>query len=170
MHGLAVYLKEGLPFARDLSLENSRDFDWLYFIQCLTSFSSINHFLPLYAPFLMQFHRTLMRFSQSTHLLLCLFLETLTSTLTSMQHLIYPLTGFGMLVFFTSIRLFPLLPVIDGFEWFWMGNLHKNIQIGPALFLLLMTFLMILSLLLLSMLLMLLSTPSVTRHLICDNN
>ena len=25
MHGLAVYIKEGLPFARDLSLENSAD-------------------------------------------------------------------------------------------------------------------------------------------------
>ena len=25
MHGLAVYMKEGLPFARDLSLENSVD-------------------------------------------------------------------------------------------------------------------------------------------------
>ena len=25
MHGLAVYMKEGLPFARDLSLENSAD-------------------------------------------------------------------------------------------------------------------------------------------------
>ena len=25
MHGLAVYVKEGLPFARDLSLENSGD-------------------------------------------------------------------------------------------------------------------------------------------------
>ena len=34
MHGLAVYVKEGLPFARDLSQENSADyyvFDWLYF-------------------------------------------------------------------------------------------------------------------------------------------
>ena len=35
MHGLAVYLKEGLPFARDLPLENSADsyyiFDCLYF-------------------------------------------------------------------------------------------------------------------------------------------
>ena len=35
MHGLAVYVKEGLPFARDLSLENSADshlcYDWLYF-------------------------------------------------------------------------------------------------------------------------------------------
>ena len=25
MHGLAVYVKEGIPFARDLSLENSAD-------------------------------------------------------------------------------------------------------------------------------------------------
>ena len=25
MHGLAVYVKEGLPFAQDLSLENSAD-------------------------------------------------------------------------------------------------------------------------------------------------
>ena len=50
MHGLAVYVKEGLPFARDLSLENSAHsyvFDWLYFTQCLTSFSSINHLLHL---------------------------------------------------------------------------------------------------------------------------
>ena len=27
MHALAVYVKEGLPFARDLSLENSADSD-----------------------------------------------------------------------------------------------------------------------------------------------
>ena len=33
---LAVYMKEGLPFARDLSLENFAVFDWLYFTQCLT--------------------------------------------------------------------------------------------------------------------------------------
>ena len=41
MHGLTVYVKEGRPFARDLSLEKSADFyvlDWLYFIQCLTFF------------------------------------------------------------------------------------------------------------------------------------
>ena len=60
MHGLAVYVKEGLPFARDLSLENSADsyvFDWLYFTQCLTSFSSIDH-LQLCAQFLILFHLT----------------------------------------------------------------------------------------------------------------
>ena len=56
MHGLAVYVKKGLPFAQDLFLENSADsyyiLDWLYFIQYIhTSFSSINHFLHLYAVF-----------------------------------------------------------------------------------------------------------------------
>ena len=40
MYGLAVYMKERFPFPLDLSLENSQDFYfWLYFIQCLTSFS-----------------------------------------------------------------------------------------------------------------------------------
>ena len=60
MHGLAVYVKEGLPFARDLSLENSADsyvFDWLNFTQCLSSFSSIDH-LRLYARFLILFQLT----------------------------------------------------------------------------------------------------------------
>ena len=57
MHGLAVYVKEGLSFAWDLSLENSGDsdnleiLDWLYFTYCLTSFSSINHLLCHYAQF-----------------------------------------------------------------------------------------------------------------------
>ena len=61
MHGLAVYVKEGLFFAWDLSLENSADsyvFDWLYFTQCLTSFSSIDHLLQLCARFLILFHLT----------------------------------------------------------------------------------------------------------------
>ena len=62
MHGLAVYVKEGLPFARDLSLENSADcyylFNWLYFTQCLTSFSSVDHLIPLCAWFLILFHLT----------------------------------------------------------------------------------------------------------------
>ena len=47
MHGLAVYVKEGLPFAWDLSLEK-----WLYFTQCLTSFSYIDHLLRHYTRFL----------------------------------------------------------------------------------------------------------------------
>ena len=57
------------------------------------------------------------------------------------QESIYPslLTGFGMLVFFTDFSLvgfqfgylviFLLFSVIDAFGWFWMGSLHKNIQL-----------------------------------------
>ena len=106
--------------------------------------------------------------------------------------MIYPSlsTGFGMLVFFTNLSpmefqvrylaLFLLFSVIDGFEWFWMESLHKNIQLmleflkAPFLVLhfsccKLLTFLMILSVILLSMLMILLSTLSVIRHLICGN-
>ena len=49
MHGLAVYVKGRLPFAWDLSLENFMDsylcFRLVYFTQCLTSFSFIDHIL-----------------------------------------------------------------------------------------------------------------------------
>ena len=51
MHGLTVSVKEGLSFAWDLSLDNSADFDvfnWLYFTQCLSSFSSIDWSLILF--------------------------------------------------------------------------------------------------------------------------
>ena len=62
VHGLAVYVKEGLLFAWDGSLENFADsyyvLDWLYFTQCLTSFSSINHLLRLCAWLLILFHLT----------------------------------------------------------------------------------------------------------------
>ena len=101
------------------------------------------------------------------------------------------LTGFGMLVFFTNLSLtefqvrylalFLLFSVIDGFEWFWMGSLHKNIQLmleflKPPFLVLhfsyctLMTFLMMLSVILLSMLMILLFILIVIRHLICGNN
>ena len=52
------------------------------------------------------------------------------------------LTGFGMLVLFTNLSLmefqvrylalFYLLSVIDGFLWFWMESLYKNIQCDQA--------------------------------------
>ena len=41
MHGLAVYMKEGLPFAQDLSLENSVDpyiCFWLALLHSLSCF------------------------------------------------------------------------------------------------------------------------------------
>ena len=62
IHGLAVYVKERLPFARDSYLENSADsyyvFDWLYFTQCLTPFFSMDHLLRVYDQFLILFHLT----------------------------------------------------------------------------------------------------------------
>ena len=53
MHGLAVYLKEGLPFARDLSLETSED-SYLF----STSFTSLSVLLlfPLSITFFVVMH------------------------------------------------------------------------------------------------------------------
>ena len=100
-------------------------------------------------------------------------------------------TWFGMLVFFTNLSfmkfgtgyqtLFCLFSVLDGFEWFWMRSLRKNIQLileflKDLIFVLyisyytLMTFLMMLSVTLAYMLMILLSTLSVMSHLICGNN
>ena len=45
MHGLTVYMKEGLPFARDFSLEN--------FADCSTGFTSYSVLLPF--PVLIRF-------------------------------------------------------------------------------------------------------------------
>ena len=45
MHGLAVYVKEGLPFARDLSLENSAD---SYLSFRLALLHSVSYFIFLY--------------------------------------------------------------------------------------------------------------------------
>ena len=70
--------------------------------------------------------------------------------------------------------------IIDGFKWFWMGSLHKNIQLmlyflkAPFLALhlskyTLMIFMM-LCVILLSMPMILLSNLTVIRHMICGNN
>ena len=45
MHGLAIYVKEGLPFAQDLSLENSADF---YLCFQLALLHSVSYFFFLY--------------------------------------------------------------------------------------------------------------------------
>ena len=87
------------------------------------------------------------------------------------------------MVFFTNLRLnefqvrylalLLLFAVIDGFKWFWIGSLLKNIQLILELlkvpFLVLYCYAM-LSVILLSMLMILLSILSVIRHLICDTN
>ena len=83
MHGLAVYVKEGLPFAWDLSLENSADSHLCFPLALLHSLSYF--FFLCWSPslYLCMFfdssHLTQMRFSQSSHLLMLLPLETLTS-------------------------------------------------------------------------------------------
>ena len=97
-------------------------------------------------------------------------------------HLIYLrlLIGCGMEFQVRYLALFLPFSVIDGFEWFWMESLHKNIQLMlefrtvPFLvlrfFCCILTFLMMLSVILLSMLMIVLSILSVIRHLICGNN
>ena len=76
--------------------------------------------------------------------------------------------------------LFLLFSESEGFKWFQMGGLHKNIQLileflnGPFLVLhfsyyTLMIFLMMLSVILLSILMILLSILSVVGHLIRDS-
>ena len=71
------------------------------------------------------------------------------------------------------LALFLHFSVICGFEWFWMGNLHKNIQLMleflKGIFLVLhfsyytlMAFLMMLSMIFLSMLMILVPTLNIT--------
>ena len=79
------------------------------------------------------------------------------------------------------LTLFLYFSVIDSFGWFWMRNLHKNIQLMLEFlkdsflvlhfsYYTLMTFLMMLSVILVFMLMILLSTLNMIRHLICGNN
>ena len=63
MHGLAVYVKEGLPFARDLSLENSGD---CYLCFRLALLHSVSFFFFLY---------------QSPSLSLCTFFDSVSSNI-----------------------------------------------------------------------------------------
>ena len=62
MHGFAVYVKEGLPFAVHLSQENSTN-SYLCFQLALVHsvsyfFSSVDCLLQLYVRFLILFHLT----------------------------------------------------------------------------------------------------------------
>ena len=58
MHGLAVYVKEALPFARDLSLENSLDSYLCFRLALLHSVSYFFFLYARYARFLILFHLT----------------------------------------------------------------------------------------------------------------
>ena len=82
MHGLAVYVKEGLLF-HGMYLKKTLQiltyvFDWLYFIQCLSTFYCIDHLFCLYAWFLILISSK-MSFSRSAHRLMCLSLDILAS-------------------------------------------------------------------------------------------
>ena len=68
------FLFQGTYFYKTLQI-----LTYVYFHQCLTSFSSVNYLLCICPRFLILFHLTLMSFYQSTHLLMFLSLETLTS-------------------------------------------------------------------------------------------
>ena len=76
MHGLAVYVKERLLFTLK-TLQIFIVFNRAYLIRFLTSFFSFNHFLHLCARLLILFHLTKVSFSQLTHLLMYLSVETL---------------------------------------------------------------------------------------------
>ena len=98
------------------------------------------------------------------------------------QYFIYQrlLMGFGMLVFLKNFNQFVFFLVLEGFEWFWIGCLHKNIQLlleflkTPFLvlhvFYYTLIFLMMLFVICLSKLMILLSTLSMIRYLICCSN
>ena len=75
MHGLAVYVKERLPFKWELSQENS--FNWVCFIWCFSSFFSIDHCLCRCS--WISYCFIMHNFLHSTHLLMYLFLVTSTS-------------------------------------------------------------------------------------------
>ena len=83
MHGLAVYVKEGLPFALDLSLENSADSYLCFRLALLHSVSYF--FFPYRSPsstlctVFDSISSNIEEVSRSTHLLMFLSLETLTS-------------------------------------------------------------------------------------------
>ena len=90
------------------------------------------------------------------------------------------LKNFSLTEFMVSYLALFLFLVIGGFGLFWMGNLHKNIQLmlellkAPFLVLhfhcyTLMTIEMMLYVILLSMLMILLSAVNVIRHLTSGN-
>ena len=76
MHGVTVYVKEGLPFAWDLSLANSAD---SYLCLRLALLHSLSYFFFLYQSPSLSLCTDLMRFSRSTHMQTFLSLETLMS-------------------------------------------------------------------------------------------
>ena len=122
MHRLAVDVKEGLPFARDLSLENFAYsylcFRLAYLTQCLATFSSINHLLRLRARFLIIYHLTQMRFSRSTHMPMFLSLETLMSVIRTGLPILVEVIKLvnSVIIFLSQMILLRWLTFLLGFQ------------------------------------------------------
>ena len=126
MHGLAVYVKEGLPFSWDLSLENSAD-SYLYFRLALLH--SVPYFFFLYrlpssgspssalcTVFDSISSNIEMRFSRSTHLLMFLSLKTLTSIIRTGLAILVELIDLvnSVIIFLSQITLLRWLTFLLG--------------------------------------------------------
>ena len=119
MHGLAVYVKEGLPLHGTYLLKTLQIliyvFDWLYFTQCLNSFSSIDHLLHLCARFLILFYLTdeVLSINPSANVL---SLETLTSIIRTSLPLLVELIDLvnSVIVFLPQMTLLGWLTFLCG--------------------------------------------------------
>ena len=104
MHGLAVYEKEGLPFAQDFSFENSTD-SYLCFL--LVLLHSVSYFFSLYqSPSL-----SYAQFSILFYLWMCLSSDTSTSIIrTGWPILVELMTWWTVIIYLSLIYLqwFPL--------------------------------------------------------------
>ena len=123
MNGLAVYVKEGLPAVPDFSLENSADshvFDWLFIL---------SYFFFLYRSpscSLSTVFDSQMRFSGSTHELMFLSQETLTSII---RNGLPTLVELADLVNSVIIFLFPMTLL----RWLTFLLTSQNVILSPAL-------------------------------------
>ena len=77
------------------------------FIQCLTSFPSINYLLCIYAWLLLLFNLTQMSFSRSTHILMCLSFGTLMSIIRTGQCILVELIDLvnSVIIFLSHMTL-----------------------------------------------------------------
>ena len=119
MHGFTVYVKEGYFFRTYLQKTLqilTYGFDWFYFTQCLTSFSSNDHLLPFCAHFFILFHPSQTRFSRSTHQLMFLTLEILTSIITTALPILVELIDIknSVRIFLSQVTLLRRLAFILG--------------------------------------------------------
>ena len=107
MHGLAVYVKEGLPFARDLSLENSAD---SYLCFRLALLHSVSYFFFLY---------------QSPSLSLCMVFDSISSNIDEVLSAINPSTNIFVFEDF-NVHHKDWLTYSDGTGW--PGELCYNFK------------------------------------------